>query len=144
MVNIFFYARGFTTGRNVPVLDSISDILSLYEQDALDHWIFGNDESTLTGRANSRLLKRQAGATVPLTWTQKALGLPQKNGNGLETPLTDTLSQSFATAGVFNVQSNAGIIILNGTLGFAQTTPVGGYALFTSGTNLYITVRESA
>ncbi|UYD72363.1 hypothetical protein AIIMSE5_003 [Acinetobacter phage AIIMS-AbE5-RC] len=51
---------------------------------------------------------------------------------------------SFATAGVFNVQSNAGIIILSGTLGFVQTTPVGGYALFTSGTNLYITVRESA
>lgn len=144
MANLFFYTRGFTTGRDVPVLDSISDILSLYEKDSLDHWIFGNDASTLTGRNNARLLKRQTSAVIPLTWAAKAVGLPQKAGESLEVPLTDTLGQTFTFAGVYNVQSNAGIILLVGTLGSSGVTPVGGFGLFTSGSNLYVTVRESA
>lgn len=144
MANLFFYTRGFTTGRNVPVLDSISDILSLYEVDSLDHWIFGNDASTLTGRNNARLLKRQTSAVIPLTWSSKSVGVPEKAGETLEVPLTDTLGQTFSFSGVYNVQGGAGILLLTGTLGGAATTPVGGFGLFTSGSNLYLTVRESA
>lgn len=140
MSNLFFQAEDFVSSRNLPILKNIEGIIEYtgLEQDAVDHWLFGVDASSLVGKMNLQSLLVQTGATVQPTYQANSVTLGAARGNSLQNGLLDSNPAGFTISGVVKA-ADTSLIILLGTLG--DTTQPTGFGAFSSANKVYATVR---
>lgn len=139
--NIFFQATGFTSQRNLPVIQNIEDIIyaEKFEQTSYDHWLF-LDDAPLVGRVNNRVLSLQGGATVPPQYSSEGVALTNAKGSALLTDLIDNSATSITAIYVTKCDTT-GLHLLGMTLPTSNVTNENGFGVYLSGNKAYVNVK---
>ncbi|HEO1767954.1 hypothetical protein [Acinetobacter baumannii] len=137
---LFFKAKDFSSGRSLPQLNEVNDLIPKYEDDAYGHWLFGGGPSSLVDVVNGRILTLQSGATVQPIYADKTVTLSTAIGNALLTDLVDSSAQSLTLCAVVKCTTTA-LAILLGNLVPGTSTTSSGLGAFASAGKGYLTVK---
>lgn len=142
MTNLLFQADSFISDRNLPVIQSIEDVIYVerFEEDAYGHWLFGVDSASLVDKVHGRNLSVQLGATVPPSYTEKYVQLGAAKGNSLQSGLLDNAVSGFTVSGVV-LPETVDLMVLLGNLG--DNTAPQGAGIFSSASKAYLTSRTT-
>jgi hypothetical protein len=142
MADLLFKTDFISKRTDLPKVQNVEDIIYVetFEDDAWDHWIFGKNASSLTGRVNGHVLAVQTGATILPVYNDNNVVLDAKNGNAIIADFVDGATQNTTLTAVVKTNST-GLAILMGTLVPGSYTGSSGHGIFAGGEKGYVTVK---